>query len=85
MEIITPKDHVGTLMELCQGRRGEFIDMQFLTETRTTLIYELPLANVCSYIRLHHACMCLCLSGSMAGSCAGGVVMPRMVFPPFVT
>ena len=48
MEVITPKEYVGTLMELCQGRRGEFIDMQFLTETRTTLIYELPLANVCS-------------------------------------
>lgn len=47
MEIITPKEHVGTLMELSQGRRGDFIDMQFLTETRTTLIYELPLANVC--------------------------------------
>lgn len=46
MEVITPKEYVGTLMELCQGRRGEFIDMQFLTETRTTLIYELPLANV---------------------------------------
>lgn len=46
MEIITPKEHVGTLMELSQGRRGDFIDMQFLTETRTTLIYELPLANV---------------------------------------
>lgn len=46
MEIITPKDSVGTLMELCQGRRGDFVDMQFLTETRTTLIYELPLALV---------------------------------------
>ena len=46
MEIITPKDSVGTLMELCQARRGDFIDMQFLTETRTTLIYELPLALV---------------------------------------
>ncbi|DBA76578.1 TPA: hypothetical protein ACH3X2_008633 [Trebouxia sp. C0005] len=46
MEIITPKDSVGTLMDLCQARRGDFIDMQFLTETRTTLIYELPLALV---------------------------------------
>ena len=82
MEIITPKDHVGTLMELCQGRRGEFIDMQFLTETRTTLIYELPLANVRSCIRLHHACMWLCLSSSMAASCAGSVVMPQMAYPP---
>jgi len=35
-------------MELCQARRGGFIDMQFLTETRTTLIYELPLALVSS-------------------------------------
>ena len=52
MEIITPKDHVGTLMELCQGQRGEFIDMQFLTETRTTLIYELPLANVHTSLHL---------------------------------
>lgn len=60
MEIITPKDHVGTLMELCQGRRGEFIDMQFLTETRTTLTYELPLANVRTllgpYQSLHSRC-----------------------------
>ena len=46
MEIITPKDHVGTLMELCQARRGDFVDMQYLTETRTTIIYELPLAQV---------------------------------------
>ena len=59
MEIITPKDHVGTLMELCQGRRGEFIDMQFLTETRTTLIYELPLANVRSSLDLIIRLCCL--------------------------
>lgn len=46
MEIITPKDYVGSLMELCQGRRGDFVDMQYLTEHRTTLIYNLPLAEV---------------------------------------
>lgn len=46
MEIITPKDYVGKLMELAQHRRGEFVDMQFLTEARTTLTYELPLAEV---------------------------------------
>ena len=60
MEIITPKDSVGTLMELCQGRRGDFVDMQFLTETRTTLIYELPLALVSPHpvlSSLVHACM----------------------------
>lgn len=61
MEIITPKEHVGTLMELSQGRRGDFIDMQFLTETRTTLIYELPLANVCScnLPLMLHTCVCV--------------------------
>ena len=45
MEIITPKDFVGPLMELSQARRGDFVDMQFLTEARTTLIYNLPLAE----------------------------------------
>ncbi|RMG12139.1 MAG: elongation factor 4, partial [Cyanobacteria bacterium J055] len=46
MEMITPETYVGTLMELCQSRRGEFKDMKYLTPTRTTLIYELPLAEV---------------------------------------
>lgn len=46
MEIITPKDYVGPLMELAQNRRGEFIDMKFLTEARTTLLYDVPLAEV---------------------------------------
>ncbi|KAK9866687.1 hypothetical protein WJX84_001639, partial [Apatococcus fuscideae] len=46
MEIITPKEFVGALMELSQARRGDFVDMQFLTEARTTLIYNLPLAEV---------------------------------------
>eukprot|EP00951_Prasinocladus_malaysianus_P047165 scaffold649212_cov46-Prasinocladus_malaysianus.AAC.1 len=46
MEIITPEDFVGTVMELCQNRRGEFQNMQYLTESRTTLVYDLPLAEV---------------------------------------
>ena len=46
MEIITPKDFVGPIMELAQQRRGDFIDMTYLTETRTTLVYDLPLAEV---------------------------------------
>jgi GTP-binding protein LepA len=46
VETITPEEYVGTLMELCQTRRGDFIDMKYLTPTRTTLIYELPLAEV---------------------------------------
>lgn len=46
LEMITPEEYVGTLMELCQNRRGEFKDMKYLTQGRTTLIYELPLAEV---------------------------------------
>jgi translation elongation factor EF-4 len=37
---------VGTLMELAQGRRGDFLDMKYLTMGRTTLVYEVPLAEV---------------------------------------
>ncbi|QUS59873.1 elongation factor 4 [Synechocystis sp. PCC 7339] len=46
VEMITPETYVGTLMELCQSRRGVFKDMKFFTQTRTALIYELPLAEV---------------------------------------
>ena len=46
VEIITPEEFVGTLMELCQSRRGEFQNMKYLTPGRTTLIYEIPLAEV---------------------------------------
>ncbi len=46
VEIITPEIYVGTLMELCQNRRGVFQDMRYFTLSRTTLIYELPLAEV---------------------------------------
>jgi GTP-binding protein LepA len=46
VEMITPETYVGALMELCQGRRGVFKDMRYFTQTRTALIYELPLAEV---------------------------------------
>lgn len=46
VEIYTPEEFVGTLMELSQTRRGIFTDMKYLTPGRTTLIYELPLAEV---------------------------------------
>ena len=46
VEMITPETYVGSLMELCQGRRGVFKDMRFFTKTRTALIYEMPLAEV---------------------------------------
>jgi GTP-binding protein LepA len=46
VDMITPETYVGTLMELCQQRRGVFKDMKYLTPGRTTLVYELPLAEV---------------------------------------
>jgi GTP-binding protein LepA len=46
LDMITPEEYVGALMELCQGRRGEFKDMKYLAQGRTTLIYEVPLAEV---------------------------------------
>jgi GTP-binding protein LepA len=44
--ILSPKDYVGTIMELCQNRRGTMIDMQYLGEDRVQLRYELPLAEI---------------------------------------
>ncbi len=44
--MIAPREYVGTIMELAQGRRGEYVDMQYLTEARTTLTYNMPLAEV---------------------------------------
>ncbi len=46
VDTITPEEYVGTLMELGQTRRGIFKDMKYLTPGRTTLVYELPLAEV---------------------------------------
>ena len=45
-EILTPKDYVGNIMEICQNRRGSYIDMKYLDENRVTLIYELPLNEI---------------------------------------
>jgi len=44
--IITPTEYVGALMELAQGRRGEMKMMEYLSEDRVELVYELPLAEV---------------------------------------
>ncbi len=44
--IITPTEYVGGLMELCQDRRGVFIDMKYLEATRVELHYELPLNEI---------------------------------------
>lgn len=44
--IMTPKDYVGSIMTLCQNRRGKMTNMEYLTETRVQLDYELPLNEV---------------------------------------
>ena len=44
--IITPTDYVGGIMDLCQERRGVFVDMKYLDTTRVELHYELPLNEI---------------------------------------
>ena len=46
VNIFTPNDFVGALMELCQGKRGDFINMQYLDKTRVNLEYHIPLSEV---------------------------------------
>lgn len=44
--IMVPNDFVGAVMELCQRKRGKFIDMQYLDDIRVNIIYELPLSEI---------------------------------------
>ena len=44
--ILTPKEYVGNIMEICQNRRGIYMDMKYLDENRVTLIYEMPLNEI---------------------------------------
>ena len=44
--IMVPKDYVGNVMELCQNRRGIYIDMKYLDLNRVSLTYELPLNEI---------------------------------------
>ena len=44
--VVTPSDYTGTVMELCQGRRGKMIRMEYLSPERVELHYEIPLAEV---------------------------------------
>jgi GTP-binding protein LepA len=46
VDIITPKEYTGTLMELCQSRRGELGKIEYLSPERVELHYEIPLAEV---------------------------------------
>lgn len=44
--IFTPSDYIGPIMELCQDKRGTFINMEYLDEQRVTIYYELPLSEI---------------------------------------
>lgn len=44
--VIVPNDYVGTIMELCQGKRGEYLNMEYLDTNRVTLTYEIPLSEI---------------------------------------
>merc|ERR1711967_35082 len=46
LELFSPKEFSGTLMELAQGRRGEYVDLKFINEKRVAIKYNLPLAEV---------------------------------------
>ncbi|MBR0194145.1 MAG: elongation factor 4, partial [Bacilli bacterium] len=45
-EIMTPKEFVGPVMELCKERRGIYHDLQYFDDTRMIITYELPLAEI---------------------------------------
>ncbi len=44
--IMAPKDYIGPIMELCQGKRGTYKDLNYLDDSRVTLVYELPLSEI---------------------------------------
>lgn len=44
--IMLPNEYVGTVMEICQFKRGQFLNMEYLDEKRVTLYYEMPLSEV---------------------------------------
>ena len=44
--IIVPEEYIGTMMELCQERRGTFKNMEYLDTTRVVITYELPLSEI---------------------------------------
>ncbi|WP_110111399.1 translation elongation factor 4 [Bacillus sp. CGMCC 1.16541] len=44
--MMLPNDYVGAVMELCQKKRGVFVDMQYLDENRVSIVYEIPLSEI---------------------------------------
>jgi GTP-binding protein LepA len=46
VEVVTPAEFVGAIMALCQGRRGVYLGMEYVTKERAVLRYEMPLAEI---------------------------------------
>ena len=46
VNLFTPNEYVGALMDLCESKRGDFINMQYLDKTRVNLEYHIPLSEV---------------------------------------
>ena len=46
VSVLAPSQYTGTVMDLCQGRRGEMVKMEYLSPERVEIIYRLPLAEV---------------------------------------
>ena len=46
VEIMIPKEFVGNVMEACQNRRGEYVNMHYLDANRVTLVYDMPLNEI---------------------------------------
>ena len=46
INVYTPTDYIGSIMELCQNKRGNFIRMDYLDTTRVDIIYEMPLSEI---------------------------------------
>ena len=44
--VLTPKEYIGTIMELCQTKRGTLLGMDYLSEDRVEMRYTLPLAEI---------------------------------------
>lgn len=44
--IMAPKDYVGPIMEICQNKRGTFVDMNYISESRVSIRYDIPLAEI---------------------------------------
>ncbi|MEK4798336.1 translation elongation factor 4 [Thermoactinomyces sp. FSL K6-2592] len=44
--IMVPNDYVGAVMEICQNKRGQYVNMDYLDQNRVNLVYELPLAEI---------------------------------------